>query len=100
MDGLRGLDGTYDLAFLDAIKSEYAGYVDLCLPLLRPGGVIVIDNALMGGNVAAGERVSGAWAQRDIDALRELNAALVARTDLTTVVVPVADGMTIAVKSG
>ena len=54
----------------------------------------------MGGNVAAGERISGGWAQRDIDALRELNAALVARSDLATVVVPIADGMTIAVKSG
>jgi caffeoyl-CoA O-methyltransferase len=100
LDGLAGLDGAYDLAFLDAIKSEYAAYVDLALPLLRSGGLLVIDNALMGGNVAAGERVSGGWAQRDIDALRELNAALVAREDLQTVVVPIADGMTIAVKLG
>jgi caffeoyl-CoA O-methyltransferase len=100
LDGLAGLDGAYDLAFLDAIKSEYAAYVDLALPLLRSGGLLVIDNALMGGNVAAGERVSGGWAQRDIDALRALNAALVAREDLQTVVVPIADGMTIAVKLG
>jgi caffeoyl-CoA O-methyltransferase len=100
LDGLAGLDGIYDLAFLDAIKSEYAAYTELVLPLLRPGGVLVIDNALMDGNVAAGERVSGGWAQRDIDALRELNAALVARSDLATVVLPVADGMTVAVKIG
>jgi caffeoyl-CoA O-methyltransferase len=99
LDGLAALDGTFDLAFLDAIKSEYAAYAELVLPLLRPGGLLVIDNALMGGNVAAGERVSGGWAQRDIDALRELNAALVARSDLTTVVVPIADGMTVAVKT-
>jgi caffeoyl-CoA O-methyltransferase len=99
LDGLADLDGTFDLAFLDAIKSEYAAYVELALPLLRTGGLLVIDNALMGGNVAAGERVSGGWAQRDIDALRELNAALVAREDLATVVVPIADGMTIAVKT-
>ena len=40
----------------------------------------------MGGNVAAGKPVSGGWRQDDIDALRELNAALVARADLATIV--------------
>jgi caffeoyl-CoA O-methyltransferase len=99
LDGLQALAGTFDLAFLDAIKSEYAAYTELVLPLLRTGGLLIIDNALMGGNVAAGERVSGGWAQRDIDALRELNAALVARDDLETVVLPIADGMTVAVKT-
>lgn len=99
LDGLRGVEGPFDLAFIDAIKSEYAGYVELVLPRLRVGGMIVIDNALMGGSVAAGERTGGAWAQRDIDALRDLNAALVARDDLATVVLPVADGMTVAVKT-
>jgi caffeoyl-CoA O-methyltransferase len=99
LDGLRGLEGPFDLAFIDAIKSEYAGYVELVLPMLRVGGMIVIDNALMGGSVAAGQRTGGAWAQRDIDALRDLNADLVARADLATVVLPVADGMTLAVKT-
>ena len=73
--------------------------MELVLPMLRVGGMIVIDNALMGGSVAAGQRTGGGWAQRDIDALRELNAALVARADLATVVLPVADGMTLAVKT-
>jgi caffeoyl-CoA O-methyltransferase len=99
LDGLKGLDGVYDLAFLDAIKTEYAAYTELVLPLLRPGGLLVIDNSLMSGNVAAGEPVSGGWRQGDIDALRELNAALTARADLSTVVLPVADGMTVAVKA-
>jgi len=99
LDGLRAVDGPFDLAFIDAIKSEYAGYVELVLPKLRVGGMLVIDNALMGGSVAAGTRAEGGWSQRDIDALRELNAALVARDDLATVVLPVADGMTIAVKT-
>ena len=99
LDGLRGVEGPFDLAFIDAIKSEYAGYVELVLPKLRVGGMLVIDNALMGGSVAAGTRAEGGWSQRDIDALRELNAALVARDDLATVVLPVADGMTIAVKT-
>ena len=99
LDGLRGLEGPFDLAFLDAIKAEYAGYVELALPLLRVGGMLVVDNALMDGSVAAGHRTGGGWAQSDIDALRELNAALVARADLAAVVLPVADGMTVAVKT-
>jgi len=99
LDGLRGVEGPFDLAFIDAIKSEYAGYVELVLPKLRVGGMLVIDNSLMSGSVAAGRRTSGGWAQSDIDALRELNAALVARDDLATVVLPVADGMTVAVKT-
>jgi predicted O-methyltransferase YrrM len=99
LDGLRGLEGPFDLAFVDAIKAEYAGYVDLIVPMLRVGGMLVIDNSLMSGSVAAGRRTSGGWTQGDIDALRELNAALVARPDLATVVLPVADGMTVAVKT-
>lgn len=99
LEGLRGLDGTFDLAFLDAIKTEYAGYLELVVPRLRVGGMVVVDNALMGGSVAAGERVQGGWAQADIDALRSLNADLVARDDFATVVLPVADGMTVAVRT-
>jgi predicted O-methyltransferase YrrM len=99
LDGLRGVEGPFDLAFVDAIKAEYAGYVELIVPMLRVGGMLVIDNSLMSGSVAAGRRTSGGWTQGDIDALRSLNAALVAREDLATVVLPVADGMTVAVKT-
>jgi len=99
LEGLRGVEGPFDLAFIDAIKAEYAGYVALVLPMLRVGGMIVIDNSLMSGGVAAGVRTSGGWSQGDIDALRDLNASLVARDDLATVVLPVADGMTLAVKT-
>jgi caffeoyl-CoA O-methyltransferase len=99
LDGLRELEGPFDLAFIDAIKSEYAGYVELVLPMMRVGGMLVIDNSLMSGSVAAGRRTEGGWSQRDIDALRDLNAALVAHPGLATVVLPVADGMTVAVKT-
>jgi caffeoyl-CoA O-methyltransferase len=99
LEGLKSLEGSYDLAFLDAIKTEYAAYTELVLPLLRPGGLLIIDNSLMSGNVAAGKPVQGGWRQGDIDALRDLNAVLAARADLSTVVLPVADGMTVAVKT-
>ena len=40
------------LAFIDADKSNYDGYYEACLKLLRPGGVIAVDNVLWGGSVA------------------------------------------------
>src|SRR5215213_10256313 len=43
---------TFDMLFLDALKEEYAQYLELTLPLLRAGGVVVVDNLLWGGQVA------------------------------------------------
>lgn len=39
-----GLSGTYDFAFIDANKADYPNYYNLCVQLLRPGGVIAVDN--------------------------------------------------------
>ena len=47
----NGEAGTYDIAFIDADKSNYLNYYEMCVELLRPGGFIVIDNALWGGRV-------------------------------------------------
>lgn len=53
LETLRGLtdDGAYDLAFIDAEKTGYPGYYEECLRLLRPGGLILLDNVLMDGRV-------------------------------------------------
>lgn len=48
---LRGLEGPFDLAYVDAWKPDYPEYFELVLPLLGPRGVIVFDNALQGGQV-------------------------------------------------
>src|SRR5581483_9529026 len=53
-EGLARLEGPFDLAFLDAVKSEYADYLEAVVPLLRPGGLVVVDNVLMHGTVAEG----------------------------------------------
>ena len=47
--------GVYDLAFIDADKLNYNTYYELCLQLVRPGGVILIDNTLWGGRVTLAE---------------------------------------------
>ena len=52
----RSLSETFDLVFIDAVKEEYEGYLDLALPKLRHGGVVVCDNLLWGGQVAGDVR--------------------------------------------
>ena len=48
----NGEDGTYDFAFIDADKNGYDAYYEICMKLLRPGGLILLDNMLQGGRVA------------------------------------------------
>ncbi len=91
---LRSLEGEppVDLAFVDADKEGYAAYVELLLPVLRPGGLLVLDNTLRGGAVLSPE------ADGTAAALRDLNDRLVADPRLETVLLPVADGVTLARK--
>jgi len=66
-----GEAGAYDFAFIDADKTGYDGYYERCLRLLRPGGLIGIDNVLWGGDVADPKKRSA-----DTLALRALNKKL------------------------
>jgi predicted O-methyltransferase YrrM len=99
LDGLRTLEGPYDLAFLDAVKTEYPGYLELVVPLLRPGGLILIDNALMRGAVVPGAPSDGGFGPASVEAMRRLNGGLRDRTDIAGLVVPVGDGLLVAVKA-
>src|SRR5215203_2426309 len=87
---------TFDLVFLDALKEEYAQYLELSLPLLRVGGVVVVDNLLWGGQVAGEIRSPDQTASTQ--ALREFNQIFVRHTQLLAVVLPVGDGLGYAVK--
>jgi caffeoyl-CoA O-methyltransferase len=88
-----GAAGTYDFAFIDADKEAYAGYYERSLQLLRPGGLIAIDNTLWDGAVADPDDH-----EPDTVALRAFNEALRddARVDLS--LVPIGDGLTLARK--
>jgi caffeoyl-CoA O-methyltransferase len=98
IEGLKHLEGPFDLAFLDAVKTEYPAYLDLVVPLLRPGGLILIDNALMNRAVLPGATSTGGFAPGSVAAMRELNASLRDRTDIDGTIVAVGDGLVLAVK--
>ena len=84
---------TYDLAFVDADKENQAGYYEKCLALLRPGGVVLIDNVLWGGRV-----VEAANDEPSTIAVRALNEAIAADDRVDVVMLSVGDGLTMARK--
>jgi caffeoyl-CoA O-methyltransferase len=87
-----GEAGSYDFAFIDADKANYAGYYERCLQLVRPGGLIALDNTLWSGRVARPAAADDA----DTLALQALNAALHADERIDLAVLPVGDGLTLA----
>ena len=84
---------SYDFAFIDADKANYDAYYERCLTLLRRGGVIGIDNVLWGGRVAD-ERVQ----DEDTRAIRALNQKVNADGRVDATMLPIGDGLTLAVK--
>jgi predicted O-methyltransferase YrrM len=95
--GLAELEGPFDLAFLDGVKSEYAEYLELVVPLLRRGGLVAIDNVLMSGTVAEG-RSDGHWTDEQIADARALNLRLLSHPALVATVTPVGDGIALAAR--
>jgi caffeoyl-CoA O-methyltransferase len=96
LEVLHRLDGPFDLVYVDAVKTEYRKYLDLVLPKLRVGGVIVFDNLLWGGQVAAPDEDQE---NRDADALRAFNGYLMMHPQLQAVVLPLSDGVGLSTKT-
>ena len=86
------LNETFDLLFIDAVKEEYKQYLDLGLPRLRTGGVVIVDNLLWGGKVAGDDT------EASTVALREFNPYFINHPQLRAEVLPVGDGLGYAVK--
>lgn len=93
LDGLlaAGEEGSYDFAFIDADKANYDGYYEACLRLVRPGGVIGVDNVLWSGRVA-----DASVDDEDTRAIRALNDKIAADERVEPVMLPLADGLTLA----
>jgi predicted O-methyltransferase YrrM len=92
---LKTLEGPYDLVFIDADKTNYETYYECALRLLRPGGVVLLDNVLWGGKVADPD-VDDA----DTNALRALNQKIHQDPRVELSLLPLADGLTVARKLG
>jgi O-methyltransferase len=89
----QGIAGQIDLTFIDANKSDYDGYYERCLRLVRRGGLILIDNVLWGGSVA-----DTADRDEDTEAIRALNAKLRSDERIDLALFAAGDGMTCALK--
>ena len=87
--------GRYDFAFIDADKTGYDGYYERCLELIRPGGLIAIDNMLWNGWVADPSRDDA-----DTEAIRALNLKVRDDRRVDASLVPIGDGLLLARKRG
>ncbi|MDP9325647.1 MAG: O-methyltransferase [Candidatus Dormibacteraeota bacterium] len=89
LEVVPGLNGPYDLCFLDGHKPDNRALMELCIERTRPAGLILVDNVFNDGNVVAGTDAGAAGAR---DALE------LGRTSerLDSVVLPVADGLLVS----
>jgi caffeoyl-CoA O-methyltransferase len=88
-----GWSGQYDLAFIDADKEGYDGYYEACLRLLRPGGVLLIDNLLWAGRVIDPDANDA-----DTLAIRALNRKIQGDGRVWNSLLPIADGLGFLIK--
>jgi len=84
-----GQEDQFDYAFIDADKTNYKNYYELCLTLVRPGGLILIDNVLWGGAVIDDNDQSD-----DTQAIRDLNEFILKDDRVDLSMLPIADGLT------
>lgn len=89
----RLTDGGYDLVFVDADKENYPGYVEQAVRLLRPGGVLAVDNALWHDRVADPAR-----RDETTTTIREVGRVVRADDRLLPALLPTGDGLLVAVK--
>ena len=88
-----GQAGTFDFAFIDADKENYEGYYERCLTLIRPGGLIAVDNVLWSGRV-----IDAAVQDVDTQAIRAFNQKLHADQRVWLSLLPIRDGVTLVCK--
>ena len=92
-DLARNDSGSFDMAFIDANKDDYDAYYEGCLTLVRPGGLVLVDNVLWGGAVA-----DETYRDAETEAIRALNEKIKADERVTISMLPLGDGLTMALK--
>jgi predicted O-methyltransferase YrrM len=104
LDAIAGLEGPFDLIFVDATKGEYPRYIELAEPKASEDAVLVIDNVLMSGSVAFGDEVEvpddfgGWWGAEQRRTARALNEELVSSERWLGVVLSIGDGVGFAAR--
>ncbi len=93
LDTLERLQGPYDVVFIDAAKTEYAQYAEHAARLLRPGGLLLADNAIWSGRVA-----DPAVTDDDTEGIRRFHERITGGSGWASTVLPVGDGVSVSVK--
>ncbi len=88
------LEGDYDLVFLDADKKNYLNYLELLLPKIKPGGLLLSDNVLWSGKVVEETKKK----DEDTKVLKTFNRLIAEHPELETVLLPLRDGLTVSRK--
>ena len=93
------VEGPFDLLFVDATKTEYREYIELAEPKLAPRALMVVDNLLMSGDVAAPPGAQTTWPEESLASARALNFELVGGEGWVGCVLPVGDGIGVAART-
>ena len=96
---LGTLDGPYDFIFMDAAKGQYIHYLPDILRLLSPGGCLVSDNVMQGGDVIGSRFVLGPRNRTIHARMREYLYELKHNDTLTTSIIPLGDGVAVSIKN-
>ena len=100
METLRAIpaDAQFDFIYIDADKVSYPDYYEECVRLLRPGGLLGIDNVFYGGGVVDASTESGSL--ESLQAIKRTNDRVLADDRVTSVMVGIRDGLTLALRLG
>ena len=93
-DIIPNLSGPFDLVFIDADKPNYSNYYNLVFDKVRPGGFIIADNVLWSGKVAEKNPT-----EASTKAILEFNRLLYSTPNLLTTILPIRDGIAVALKT-
>jgi predicted O-methyltransferase YrrM len=93
LETIAGVEGPFDLLFVDAAKGEYPRYIELAEPKLSERALLVIDNLLMSGDVALPDDAETRWSPDSLAAARRLNAELPRSDRWLACVLPIGDGV-------
>jgi caffeoyl-CoA O-methyltransferase len=84
-----------DIVFIDAVATEYEAYLELCVPMLKRSGLILVDNLLLGGEAGA---EPGTTDSEDVRAIRSFSKAFLNHPQLDATILPIGDGFGIGAR--